>query len=49
MKLQSLKMFEMTKDMFYKLFEFFANWRASWTLSIAAIPLKFQQAGLTID
>ena len=27
MKLQSLKMFKMTKDMFYKQFEFFANWQ----------------------
>ena len=27
MKLQSLKMFKMTKDMFYKQFDFFANWQ----------------------
>ena len=27
MKLQSLKMFKTTKDMFYKQFEFFANWQ----------------------
>ena len=38
MKLQSLKMFKTTKDMFYKQFDFsFANWQAdygaSWTLS----------------
>ena len=27
MKLQSLKMFKTTKDMFYKQFEFFVNWQ----------------------
>ena len=27
MKLQSLKMFKRTKDMFYKQFDFFANWQ----------------------
>ena len=27
MKVQSLKMFKTTKDMFYKQFEFFANWQ----------------------
>ena len=27
MKLQSLKIFKTTKDMFYKQFEFFANWQ----------------------
>ena len=40
MKLQSLKMFKMTKEMFYKQFEFFlridrADYGASWTLSFA--------------
>ena len=38
MKLQILKMFKMTKDMFYKLFDLFfgtdrADYGASWTLS----------------
>ena len=27
MKLQSQKMFKTTKDMFYKQFDFFANWQ----------------------
>ena len=47
MKLQSLKMFKTTKDMFYKQFDFFffffflridrADYEASWTLSFIQI------------
>ena len=51
MKLQSLKIFKTTKDMFYKQFDFFlridrADYGASWTLSF--LPFRWTNFDLEL-